>query len=125
MKVEFDISFPQIACSLLTLDVVDEAGKVVNDDDIHHSIYKYRIDPNGNDNGDGAHRREMRKVNLGEALRSEDDLKRGFAEEHEKLVLSDAKLRDKQERGASAPACGDCYGAGDFGECCNSCDDVR
>ena len=41
LTVSFDLSFPEVACSLITMDVVDDIGLVQND--AIHNIYKHKL----------------------------------------------------------------------------------
>lgn len=101
LKVSFDFSFPEISCNLLSIDAVDETG--VSQKDAVHEIYKHRLSPQGEKLG------FPEPQTLGETIRTEDEL----------LVVA----RKKNETRANE--CGNCYGAGLHGECCNSCDDVK
>lgn len=103
LHVSFDISFPNVACKLLSLDVVDDLGTVVKD--AKHEIYKHRLDEQGFKHGVAV------KEELGNTLTSEDHILEGEATHPE--VKSPANK------------CGNCYGAGRAGECCNTCDDVK
>lgn len=104
LHVSFDISFPNVACKLLSLDVVDDIGGVVND--ARQAIYKHHLTPTGEKHGD------VMRDTLGNTLTSEDHI-----------------LNDEEEVAASTESaqnkCGNCYGAGRAGECCNTCDDVK
>mmetsp|Transcript_739 Transcript_739/g.1224 ORF Transcript_739/g.1224 Transcript_739/m.1224 type:complete len:395 (+) Transcript_739:63-1247(+) len=110
LRVSFDISFHNIPCKLLSLDVVDDIGGVVKD--TKHDIFKHRLTPLGEKEGiPEAH-------SLGDSLTSEEHI----------LHLSSSS-GDKE--GGHRPVdleelkCGNCYGAGHAGECCNTCEDVK
>ena len=107
LKVEFDISFPEISCGMLSVDVLDDVGAPQLD--ALHDIYKFRILPNGaKDPNSGT------KVELGNTVRTEADLKQVYDDHKADLRI---KLGDE---------CGDCYGAADHAaHCCNTCDDVK
>jgi hypothetical protein len=105
LHVSFDISFPNVACKLLSLDVVDELGGVVKD--AKHTIYKHRLTSTGAKHGNAM------QDNLGNTLTSEDHILEG--EEAAAVVSTTAALNK----------CGNCYGAGRAGECCKTCDDVK
>lgn len=105
LKVSFDISFPEIACNLLSLDAVDETG--VTQKDAIVEIYKHKLNKEGEKEGEA----ELH-MTLGDTVLSEEQLKT-MSDEHSGLINS--KI-DK---------CGNCYGAGLKGECCNTCDDVK
>ena len=123
VKVDFDISFPRIPCKLLSLDSYDESGAPQKH--IRQHVFKHRLNEFGM--MDTAAKRE--EVAVGETVRTEKEMQ----EMHEKLGLS----IDYDEEGNNESAvdgdddddyefrCGDCYGAGLEGQCCNTCDDVR
>lgn len=103
LHVSFDISFPNVACKLLSLDVVDDIGGVVSD--AKHTIYKHRLTPTGDKHGAAI------QESLGNTITSEDDILEGETAE--------------QQVDKPSNKCGNCYGAGRAGECCNTCDDVK
>ncbi|KAJ4844114.1 hypothetical protein Tsubulata_045374 [Turnera subulata] len=99
LRINFDITFPAIRCSLLSLDAMDISGE--QHLDIRHDITKKRINPNGDVI-------EARQEGIG-APKIEKPLQRhGGRLEHNEIY------------------CGSCYGAEmSDDDCCNSCDDVR
>lgn len=101
LHVSFDISFPNVACKLLSLDVVDDIGAV---QESKHEIYKHRLDSKGGKSGIAL------KESLGNTLTSEDH------------ILDGENISPESTGGSK---CGNCYGAGRPGECCNTCDDVK
>ncbi|PSS19219.1 Endoplasmic reticulum-Golgi intermediate compartment protein, partial [Actinidia chinensis var. chinensis] len=46
LRINFDVTFPAIPCSLLSLDAMDISGEQHRD--IRHDIFKKRIDSHGN-----------------------------------------------------------------------------
>ncbi|GKC16610.1 endoplasmic reticulum-Golgi intermediate compartment protein 3-like protein, partial [Tanacetum coccineum] len=99
LRINFDIVFPALPCSLLSLDAMDISGE--EHLDIKHDIYKKRIDANGV----GI---ESRQGGIG-ATKIDRPLQRhgGRLERNETY-------------------CGSCFGAQVTAEdCCNSCEDVR
>lgn len=114
LDVEFDISLPQIACSLLNIDANDPTGQTqsLHLDKKHH-IWKHRIKVHP---VTGAIQYIGRKAKLeqGSTLLQEEHLK----EELAKLISESSDDEGEEE-------CGSCYGAGDEGECCQTCDDVK
>jgi hypothetical protein len=46
MRINFDITFPSISCSLLTIDVMDVSGS--HQEDVEHTVLKKRLDSKGN-----------------------------------------------------------------------------
>ncbi|XAR49448.1 hypothetical protein NMG60_11032663 [Bertholletia excelsa] len=99
LHINFDVTFPAIQCSLLSVDAMDISGE--QHFDIRHNIFKKRIDSHGNEI-------EVRKDGIG-APKIEKPLQRhgGRLERNEKY-------------------CGSCYGAEmSDDDCCNSCEEVR
>ncbi|KAL6269698.1 hypothetical protein ACE6H2_026609 [Prunus campanulata] len=99
LHINFDVTFPAIRCSLLSLDTMDISGE--QHFDIRHDIVKKRIDAHGNVI-------EAKKDGIG-APKIENPLQRhgGRLEHNEKY-------------------CGSCFGAEmSDDDCCNSCDEVR
>ena len=103
MRVGFDISFPEIACRLLAVDAVDDIGMPMKD--IEHELFKHKLNKDGSK--DELSYAERHK--LGDTLRTNSEL--------EKLT--------KEMEAEKAKGCGNCYGAGTEGECCETCEDVR
>ncbi|KAM6581199.1 uncharacterized protein LOC115725673 [Cannabis sativa] len=99
LRINFDVTFPVIACSLLSLDALDISGE--QHLDIRHNIVKKRIDAHGN-------LIEARQEGIG-APKIEKPLQRhGGRLEHNETY------------------CGSCFGAeASDDECCNSCEEVR
>ncbi|KAM7478958.1 hypothetical protein LguiA_027171 [Lonicera macranthoides] len=99
LRINFDVTFPMIPCSLLSLDAMDISGE--QHLDIRHDITKKRIDSQGNVI-------EVRQDGIG-APKIEKPLQRhGGRLEHNETY------------------CGSCFGAEmSDDDCCNSCEDVR
>ncbi|KAL3725547.1 hypothetical protein ACJRO7_030558 [Eucalyptus globulus] len=96
LRVNFDFTFPALACSMLSLDAMDIGGE--QHPDGKHDIIKRRLDSHGQVI-------ESRQDGIG-APKTEKPLQRhGGRLEHDKTY------------------CGSCYGAET--ECCNSCEEVR
>ncbi|GMI90594.1 hypothetical protein like AT1G36050 [Hibiscus trionum] len=99
LRINFDITFPALACSILSVDAMDVSGD--EHLDVKHDIIKKRLDAHGNVI-------ESRQDGIG-APKIEKPLQRhgGRLEHHETY-------------------CGSCYGAEVADDdCCNSCEDVR
>lgn len=99
LRINFDVTFPAVPCSVLTLDAMDISGEQHHD--IRHDIVKKRIDAHGNVVA-------VRQDGIG-GPQIEKPLQRhgGRLEHNEKY-------------------CGSCYGAEvTDDDCCNSCDEVR
>nr|CAB3464873.1 unnamed protein product [Digitaria exilis] len=95
----FDVTFPSIPCTLLSIDTKDISGEQHHD--IRHDIEKRRLDSHGNII-------EARKEGIGGA-------------KIERPLQKHGGRLDKGEQ-----YCGTCYGAEESDEqCCNSCEEVR
>jgi len=122
LRINFDITFPHIPCSLLSLDAMDVAG--AHQLDVDHHIIKRPLDKFGNVIGQGE------KHELGHTLKEED-----VKEYAAKLNNSDGAPPPPPPEPVTPPKfdptkvpgyCGPCYGAElRPGQCCNTCDDVR
>ncbi|KAF8405993.1 hypothetical protein HHK36_008073 [Tetracentron sinense] len=99
LRINFDVTFPALPCSLLSLDAMDISGE--QHLDVRHDIIKKRIDAHGNVI-------ETRQDGIG-APKIEKPLQRhGGRLEHNETY------------------CGSCYGAEmSDDDCCNSCEEVR
>ena len=135
--MEFDITFPKIPCALLSIDASDPTGQSQSLHlDRRHHVWKHRLDQRGKMIG------RRSRFELGGTMQSEEHL-RASAEkaglqllEGGALEAKQAMMRMDQEGGGDdqddgkeleteEEECGDCYGAGDEGECCPTCDDVK
>ncbi len=108
LTIDFDLSFPDLACGLLSVDVMDDAG--ISQNDAVHDVYKHRLGPEGERVGHGE------RIELGNTVRTEAQLEAAARESVER-----AQAVIKQQIGD----CGNCYGAGRKGECCNTCQQVK
>jgi len=127
LEMEFDITLHQVPCAILSIDAADPTGQSQSLHlDTDHHVWKHRMKKDGRLIG----RRE--KLELGSTLLDEEVLLETLQDQHVNddddatlnndddaldLTLEDIKLRQVE--------CGSCYGAGDAGECCNTCDDVK
>ncbi|XP_038681806.1 endoplasmic reticulum-Golgi intermediate compartment protein 3-like [Tripterygium wilfordii] len=99
LHISFDVTFPAIPCSLLSLDAMDISGE--QHFDIRHDIMKKRINAHGD-------LIEARQDGIG-APKIETPLQRHGG---------------RLENGETY--CGSCYGAEESDDhCCNSCEEVR
>jgi hypothetical protein len=112
MHVSFDISFHEIPCKLLSVDVVDDVGGVQKD--TNYQIFKHRLSKTGEKEG------LPEPHDLGNGIHTEEHFMEGL--QHEELKDKSKTLGDIMKNEA---ACGNCYGAGKPNECCNSCEDVK
>lgn len=99
LRINFDVTFPALPCSLLSVDAMDISGE--QHLDVRHDIIKKRIDSHGNVI-------EARKDGIGAPKIERPLQKHGGRLEHNETY------------------CGSCYGAeAADDDCCNSCEDVR
>ncbi|XP_055833910.1 uncharacterized protein LOC129902606 [Solanum dulcamara] len=99
LRINFDITFPALPCSILSVDAMDISGE--QHLDIRHDIIKKRIDVLGNVI-------ETRKEGIGAPTIDRPLQRHGGRLEHNETY------------------CGSCYGAeGSDDHCCNTCEDVR
>ncbi|KAK4741195.1 hypothetical protein SAY87_024783 [Trapa incisa] len=99
LHINFDVTFPSIPCSLLSVDAMDISGE--QHIDIRHDITKKRIDAQHNV-------LEIRQDGIGAPKIEKPLQKHGGRLEHNETY------------------CGTCYGAEmSDDQCCNSCEEVR
>ncbi|KAJ1699191.1 hypothetical protein LUZ63_007703 [Rhynchospora breviuscula] len=99
LRINFDVTFPHIACSILAVDTMDVSGE--QHYDIRHDIVKKRLDHIGNTI-------DSRKDGVGGPKIERPLQKHGGRLDHNEKY------------------CGSCYGAEETDDqCCNSCDEVR
>ncbi|CAN7065464.1 unnamed protein product [Brassica oleracea var. botrytis] len=99
LRINFDVTFPALACSIISLDSMDISGE--QHLDVRHDISKRRLDAYGNVI-------ETRQDGIGHAKIENPLQKHGGRLEHNETY------------------CGSCYGAeASDDECCNSCEEVR
>jgi hypothetical protein len=114
VDLEFDITLHNVPCAILSIDANDPTGQKqsLHLDTAHH-VWKHRIK-----NGQLVGRRS--KLELGSSLLEEGVLLEQLHNQTDGdvvVTLEDIHLREE--------VCGSCYGAGEEGECCNTCDDVK
>jgi len=110
LAINFDITFPKIHCSLIGVDVNDQIGNP--QDGVKKSVNKRSLSSSG----------EV----IGEVLHEDTKTLEHESEFAGEGGDGDAELQDGKGAGEKAQSnCGDCYGAGEEGQCCNTCDDVR
>lgn len=105
LRVDFDLSFTDVSCSLLSMDAFDETG--IQQTDAVTEVFKRSISATGESLGQAV------KHELGETLLREDQLKALVEERANRQLIV-----------AEKPACGDCYGSRPATVCCNTCQDV-
>jgi endoplasmic reticulum-Golgi intermediate compartment protein 3 len=116
LEVEFDVSLLQVPCSQLNVDALDPNSEPqsLHLDAAQHQIWKHRfkLNPRGQKILLGP----KEKLELGSTLLSERELLEEIEALGGEVSNTTGDVKD---------ACGDCYGAGEEGECCNTCDDVK
>lgn len=99
LRINFDVTFPSVPCSLLSLDAMDISGE--QHLNIRHDIFKKRIDAHGNVI-------EVRQDGIGAPKIEKPLQKHGGRLEHNETY------------------CGSCFGAETADDhCCNSCEEVQ
>ncbi|KAL8523472.1 hypothetical protein ACS0TY_013434 [Phlomoides rotata] len=99
LRINFDVTFPALACSIVSLDAMDISGE--QHLDVRHDIIKKRIDAHGNVI-------ETRPDTIGAPKIDRPLQRHGGRLEHNETY------------------CGSCYGAEvSDDECCNNCEEVR
>jgi hypothetical protein len=107
LTIDFDVSFPMVSCSLLSIDAIDDRG--IQQTDAVHELYKHKLTRFGEKTG------LAEQSELGHSIRSEAELENLIKANNEKLEVI------KRQIGS----CGNCYGAGSPGQCCQTCEDVK
>jgi hypothetical protein len=97
--MQFDVTFPALQCSIISLDAMDISGQ--EHLDVKHDIFKQRIDAHGN------------------VIATRQDAVGGMKME-KPLQHHGGRLEHNETY------CGSCYGAQESDDqCCNTCEDVR
>mmetsp|Transcript_25031 Transcript_25031/g.37364 ORF Transcript_25031/g.37364 Transcript_25031/m.37364 type:complete len:413 (-) Transcript_25031:191-1429(-) len=125
LEIEFDVTFPNIRCALLSVDADDPTGQKQSlHIDKTHRVFKHRLK-------DGKIFGRRSKFELGDTFHQVEHLEdmartKGLKEEDPKEKREAKEEEEEEESSADdEEECGSCYGAEDEGECCNTCDDVK
>jgi len=128
LRVAFDVTFPHIPCDLLSLDALDTAGQPQVG--VEHRVSKQQLRAEV----PGGPRLVVKRdkiITLG-TVRDEAHFEKHAAEkaeEHESVMKTGGgegkEPGDPKAIVGLEGKCGNCYGAGALGECCNSCEAVR
>lgn len=122
IEMEIDITFPNIACPLLSFDAVDPNNQRQSLHlDNQHRVWKHRIGKDGKWIG------KRSKFENGKTLQNEKHVeeyafKKNLVFTNDRAMEEDA-MQDTDDN--EDKLCGSCYGASPEGECCNTCDDVK
>jgi|EP00505_MAST-04D_sp_SCG-Rhode-Island_P002182 endoplasmic reticulum-Golgi intermediate compartment protein 3 len=104
MKISFDITFPSMPCSVISMEAEDVSGE--KQEGVMHHVHKHRLDKSGNEIG------FKEKHELGGTLKTRKEL-------NTKAAINATTSGDIKK-------CGSCYGAeNDEIPCCNTCEQVR
>lgn len=135
LEIEFDITLLNIQCNKLSIDANDIHGQSqsLHLDQKHH-IWKHRIKFDKL-NGNKMYIGDKNKIELGSTLLKENDLKDIIYDEN-KIIELDSNIEDEENHHDGSNnndrklteeefVCGSCYGAGEDGECCDTCEDVK
>jgi hypothetical protein len=120
IEMEFDISIPGVSCKHVSIDSVDPTGQSQSLHlDRQHHIWKHRF----RTSEDGMRRSligSKEKLEMGSTMLNEDQL-----EEVLETRLITGNVSVVADAVEEEEACGSCYGAGEEGECCATCEDIR
>ena len=122
LRINFDVTFPHIPCSLLSLDAMDVSGS--HQLDVSHHIKKKPLDENGNAVGaETVH--ALHSDQGGEGGEGQDGGPKAAGVRAQGMGipgLTNLTMADL----ARPDYCGPCYGAEvTMGQCCRTCSDVK
>eukprot|EP01041_Mallomonas_annulata_P001094 gene1094-2128_t len=149
LKVDFDITFHGLPCKLLSLDVYDDTGSTQKE--ATHELFKHKISNDGKKLGPVMKHEIGDTLQTEEALTNLHRQHTGSCEltDEEKIDCGfqgigqescEAKgccwrpggegkawcfFKGLAQEVSEKIDCGNCYGAGHPGECCNTCDEVK
>lgn len=111
MKINFDFTFPKLACAVVNVDAMDISGK--KQADVEHNVFKRRLDSKGKQVG------YHEKHEIGGTVKSRDELL-------EVPIKKDPNDNRTATQIKKEEKCGSCYGAENEDiKCCNTCEQVR
>ena len=114
LRINIDVTFPRWPCAYLSIDAMDISGE--QQFDLHHSIYKTRIDTEGRSISENE---EGEKTEPGEGKLDLEAIS-----EQENRTETEAETEKTPEE--TGVRCMSCYGAEtDDLPCCNTCEEVR
>jgi hypothetical protein len=99
LQINFDVTYPHLACSILSLDAMDVSGE--QHLDVVHNIFKRRLSADG------------KPIDVG----TKDEIG------GPKVQTGEKKVKESEE---GPTYCGSCWGAEENpDDCCNTCEEVR
>jgi hypothetical protein len=137
LEMEFDISLPEISCSQLFVDAADpnDQRQSLHLDGYHH-VWKHRM--RTGEDGQRILIGDRTKLELGSTMLNDKDYLGEFnktvifgsknetsANETSAIESSDNVTGSIKVTPLDGVTCGSCYGAGEEGECCDTCEEVR
>ena len=115
MRVNFDVTFPDMPCAVVSLDAMDASGS--HQLEIMHDVHKRRVNHAGEELFGAA----VVPLVRGTLKNTEQLLK-----EKEKAVVEGRPAEPDAVAAAANSTCGSCYGAQMHpDDCCNTCEQVR
>jgi hypothetical protein len=127
LKATFDVTFHEIPCNLLSVDALDDLG--MPQEDVKHKMFKHKVTAE-----EVAKMAKGKKSPFGRFLPG--FMNSNNYKEKEAFELGDTVTSEKELEGLMSDVdlksiantigpCGNCFGAGYTGQCCQTCSDVR
>ena len=126
VEMEFDISLHNVRCSELNIDAQDPAGQSQSLHlDVKHHVWKHRVavDPKNGQIKKVLGKRS--RIELGSTLLNVEAAVENIEDALEDVAEMEEMREEAKVKETKDPECGSCYGAGEPGECCNTCEDVQ
>merc|ERR1712228_107913 len=120
LPINFNITFHRIPCSMVSLDVIDAGGSQLHIEE--QGIIKHRLNRDGNRFGDGEIAERGGTMQEHEVIA--EAKKHGVEEDDNHSHHSHNHDNDNDDDDDNNE-CGSCYGAGEEGECCQTCEDIK
>ncbi|PWZ41220.1 Endoplasmic reticulum-Golgi intermediate compartment protein 3 [Zea mays] len=123
LRINFDVTFPALQCSIISLDAMDISGQ--EHLDVKHDVFKQRIDAHGNviatrQDVVGGMKVFLLLKSIHDSLYLKTHISLPFQQMEAPLQHHGGRLEHNETY------CGSCYGAQESDDqCCNTCEDVR
>jgi len=114
IKFTFDIKFPAINCKDISISAEDHNG--APQENVVYKIKKFPLDNKGSAISDGYYEK------IGDTAKNEASLVGEKSEITAQMMLKEKGAGVLSKKGID---CGDCFGAGETSDCCNTCDEVK